>query len=92
MIMNFSLERYFSAFFALFSLFALTVECYDTISSDGNYSNNKEWFKIEGKVHAPDVWAKVNPNWKLNTEVLIDGGEYRAYLRFVNNFKIISFT
>lgn len=42
---------------------------------------SKEWFKIEGKVQAPDSWAKNNPEWKLNTHVLIDGGEYRAFLR-----------
>lgn len=41
----------------------------------------KEWFKIEGKVQAPDAWAKLNPEWKLHTNILIDGGEYRAFLR-----------
>ena len=84
MKMNLSLERFFSELFALLSLFALAVDCYDTgVGDNSNYSNNKEWFKIEGKVQAPDAWAKANPDWKLNTQVLIDGGEYRAYLRYV---------
>jgi len=49
-------------------------------SNDGETS--KEWFKIEGKVQAPDAWAKLNPDWKLHTYVLIDGGEYRGFLRY----------
>lgn len=48
-------------------------------SNEGETS--KEWFKIEGKVQAPDAWAKLNPDWKLHTDILIDGGEYRAFLR-----------
>ena len=43
--------------------------------------NSKEWFKIEGKVQAPDAWAKSNPDWKLHTYVLVDGGEYRGFLK-----------
>ena len=44
MRMRLSFERFFSEFFALLSLFAFTVDCYDTSGSgEGNYSNNKEW-------------------------------------------------
>jgi len=47
MRMHLSLERFFSEFFALLSLFVLTVDCYETSGSgEGNYSNNKEWFKM----------------------------------------------
>ncbi|EFX87168.1 ER membrane protein complex subunit 7 homolog [Daphnia pulex] len=55
-------------------------------SNDGETS--KEWFKIEGKVQAPDAWARLNPDWKLHTYVLIDGGEYRAFLRDDASFSV----
>ncbi|KAI9557871.1 hypothetical protein GHT06_014623 [Daphnia sinensis] len=55
-------------------------------SNEGETS--KEWFKIEGKVQAPDAWAKLNPDWKLHTDVLIDGGEYRAFLRDDASFSV----
>ena len=50
-------------------------------SNEGETS--KELFKIEGKVQAPDAWAKLNPDWKLHTYILIDGGEYRAFLKYI---------
>lgn len=59
--------------FIFVALIAL-VQC-----NDGDVG--KEWFKIEGKVQAPDAWAKSNPDWKLHTYVLVDGGEYRGFLR-----------
>ena len=52
---------------------------------------SKEWFKIEGKVQAPDHWAKSYGDWKLNTHILIDGGEYRAYLKYLFVFSLIFF-
>lgn len=58
----------------VFLLFTVCVKSNET-------ENSKELFKIEGKVQAPDSWAKTNPEWKLQTYVLLDGGEYRAFLR-----------
>lgn len=52
-----------------------TVKC--TESESG-----KEWFKIEGKVQAPDTWARSYPEWKTQTSIFIDGGEYRAFLKY----------
>lgn len=52
----------------------LAVNCIETESG-------KEWFKIEGKVQAPDTWARSYPEWKTQTSILVDGGEYRAFLR-----------
>ena len=43
---------------------------------------NKDWFTIEGKVQAPDHWARTYGDWKINTLVLVDGGEYRGYLKY----------
>jgi len=64
-------------------MFILEIICIAFITlvhcNDGEVS--KEWFKIEGKVQAPDAWAKSNPDWKLHTYVLIDGGEYRGFLK-----------
>lgn len=64
--------------FSFLALFALVCRGNDVETS----SNSKEWFKIEGKVQAPDAWAKSNPDWKLHTYILVDGGEYRGFLRY----------
>lgn len=63
-------------------LFTLIISLTFLVCVKSNESETSiEWFKIEGKVQAPDAWAKLNPDWKLNTQVLIDGGEYRAFLK-----------
>jgi len=49
---------------------------------------SKDWFKIEGKVQAPDHWARTYGDWKLNTHILVDGGEYRAYLKDDATFSV----
>lgn len=82
--MKVPLERVLIEFLTLLITFALIVDCNESGGESNNYSN-KEWFKIEGKVQAPDSWAKTHPDWKLHTQVLIDGGEYRAYLRYMIN-------
>lgn len=62
----------------------LAITCLTLVSlvHSNELEPGKEWFKIEGKVQAPDAWAKLNPDWKLYTSVLIDGGQYKAFLRY----------
>jgi hypothetical protein len=61
----------------------LSVSYLCVVSGNEVVENGKDLFKIEGKVIAPDHWPKANGDWRLQTDVLIDGGAYRAYLKYV---------
>lgn len=72
---NSNVFTYVFQFFVFCSLFYLNV------CNEIENSNSKEWYKIEGKVQAPDSWARSNGDWRLKTDILIDGGEYRAFIK-----------
>jgi len=65
----------------------LSCLCNFTIASEVAESS-KEWFKIEGKVLPPDSAARSSVDWKLFTSVLVDGGDYRAYLKEDGTFSV----
>lgn len=70
-------------------LYLLLVLLLPIISNCSEVESNKEWFKIEGKVQAPDSWVQSNGDWRLATQVLIDGGDYRAFLKYAESFSIM---
>ena len=61
----------------------LCVSYFRVVGGNELVENGRDLFKIEGKVIALDHWPKANGDWRLHTDVLIDGGAYRAYLKYV---------
>lgn len=64
------------------SFLALSFFCTLLVLINGETEGSKEWFKIEGRVQAPDTWARSYPEWKTQTSILVDGGEHKAFLRY----------
>ena len=56
----------------------------------------RRWFTIEGRVQAPPSWINQShlPEWKLATQILINDGQYRAFLKYkktnISNFTTLN--
>jgi len=83
-------ERIFIMTYTLFAKpLLLLCLCYlPLVLCNDSSETNKDWFTIEGKVQAPDHWARTYGDWKINTLVLVDGGEYRGYLKDDATFSV----
>ncbi|CAM1329454.1 RNF14 (predicted) [Pycnogonum litorale] len=77
----------------VFLLFILTCFTAYTASQDVDNDSEPSYYKIEGKVHAPDHVLLSTPStneWLTSTKVLVNGGEHIGFLRADGTFVVNS--